>query len=158
MGNLKRREELLAPMKGDALFRSFCDALQRGHWRVACRRYLMLRASGACLPEPYQAVAAQLLERCGVAERQRMERNAADWAQMVRDAPGRAESDGPGGIWWLQVALVGASQPSRASRSKSSTGSVAGSHRAARLKSLELPAGPVRTQWRPRPACFENAR
>lgn len=164
MGNLKRLEELLAPMKGDELFRSFCDALQRGHWRVACRRYLMLRASGACLQEPYQAVAAQLLERCGAAERQRMERDAADWALMVRDAPVRVESDGPAGIWWLQD-LVHTSRPNRAARSEASTaqrakgaGMGTGLRKDARLKSLESSAGPVRTQWRPRPACFENGQ
>ena len=70
------------------LLRLLADKLEAGHWRVACRRYLMLRAGNHRVPEDVGRRCEHLLQRCSARELGRMRADAARWAAAVRLAPG----------------------------------------------------------------------
>ncbi|CAD5371447.1 hypothetical protein RA210_U150090 [Rubrivivax sp. A210] len=77
-------EAVIGVASADELLASLAASLRRGHWRVACRRYLMLRASGTTISERHGAEFDSLLDRCMAHERARMQRDAAAWAQMLQ--------------------------------------------------------------------------
>lgn len=62
-------------------------SLQAGHWRVACRRYLMLVVSGGLVDTQLRGQCESLLDRLSSAELERMEAAAVDWARFVAVAP-----------------------------------------------------------------------
>lgn len=66
-----------------ALLRAMDESLARGHWRVACRRYLMLLASGVAVAAPVRERCDALLERCSLQELVRMRKDAQNWASML---------------------------------------------------------------------------
>ena len=70
------------------LLRLLAEKLEAGHWRVACRRYLMLRAGNHRVPEDVGRRCEHLLQRCSARELGRMRADAARWAAAVRMAPG----------------------------------------------------------------------
>ena len=67
-----------------ALFVLLMDSLERGHWRVACRRYLKLLACGSGAPTQTRDLCDRLLQRCSTRERQKMQADADAWAGMSR--------------------------------------------------------------------------
>ena len=73
---------------GRCLLRLLAETLEAGHWRVACRRYLMLRAGNHRVPEDVGRRCEHLLQRCSARELGRMRADAARWAAAVRLAPG----------------------------------------------------------------------
>jgi hypothetical protein len=86
------------PRDGDAvLLRMLGGSLRQGHWRVACRRYLMLLARDCTVPGAWRDQCEVLLARCAPAQRASMQADAQRWAAMVRDeapAPLAPESNG----------------------------------------------------------------
>ena len=72
-----------------ALERLIHESLDRGHWRVACRRYLMLRATGERPAPALAATCEGLLAHVGARELRAMRGSAEDWAAMVRSPDGR---------------------------------------------------------------------
>ena len=110
---------------GDALLRLTLRSLHAGHWRVACRRFLMLRASGQVVPADLQATCEALLARCSERERRAMDGDAERWSK-----------------WRVQRGVPAAPRDSPAQQE------IAGPPQGART---EAP-GDVRTQWRPFPA------
>lgn len=69
-----RREVLLALLQ---------ESLMRGHWRVALRRYLMLRGCGFEIPEGERRRCEAYLARCKAAELRRMQADARAWLRFV---------------------------------------------------------------------------
>lgn len=67
----------------DALVGLLRASMQRGHWRVACRRYLMLCESGAPVPPECQRLCESLLQRCSPGQLLRMQTDARSWAATV---------------------------------------------------------------------------
>ena len=67
-----------------ALLALLADSLQRGHYRVACSRYLKLVAGNSHVPEPWAASCRRLLQQLPTRERLRMHANAQAWASLVR--------------------------------------------------------------------------
>ena len=66
------------------LLRLLADKLEAGHWRVACRRYLMLLACNHSVPAEVGSRCEHLLQRCSARELARMRADAARWAASVR--------------------------------------------------------------------------
>lgn len=63
------------------LLQMLVTSLDRGHWKVACRRYLMLVAGGWPVPRPLRLACQARLRRCAEAEREKMLRDAQTWAR-----------------------------------------------------------------------------
>ncbi|HEX7891802.1 MAG TPA: hypothetical protein VF522_20800 [Ramlibacter sp.] len=81
------------------------ESLARGHWRVACRRYLMLEACRTDMPRSVRLQCERLLLRCSDRELRRMQVDASRWARM--SAPARAEA----GAWVAASCLPPAVPP-----------------------------------------------
>lgn len=73
------------------LLRLLADKLEAGHWRVACRRYLMLLACNHRVPDDVGSRCECLLQRCSARELTRMRADAARWAASVRMSPGATQ-------------------------------------------------------------------
>jgi len=73
------------------LLRLLADKLEAGHWRVACRRYLMLLACNHRVPDDVGSRCECLLQRCSARELTRMRADAARWAASVRLSPGATQ-------------------------------------------------------------------
>jgi hypothetical protein len=115
-------------MQGDpeALVRLTLRSLEAGHWRVACRRFLMLRASTERIPIGLQETCEALLRRCSHRERLAMSHAAEHWAQLLS---------------------AGATQPD------ASASETAREHEAGKaVPEAAAPSAGIRTQWRPLPA------
>lgn len=67
------------------------ESLSRAHWRVACRRYLMLEARRTDMPRSVRLQCERLLLRCSDRDLRRMQVDASRWARMC--APARPEAD-----------------------------------------------------------------
>lgn len=78
---------------GPCLLRLLAEKLEAGHWRVACRRYLMLLACEQRVPDEVGRRCEHLLQRCSARELARMRADAASWAAAVR-RPGRMPQTG----------------------------------------------------------------
>lgn len=77
---LERRHTLLALLQ---------DSLKKGHWKVALRRFLMLRSFELAVPVELEKVCERFMERCPDRELARMHQSASDLVAMVgpvRDA------------------------------------------------------------------------
>ena len=59
-------------------------SLARGHWRVACRRYLMLRSIGSDIPEDLRVTCERHVARLDSAAIRSMTESAQAWADMLR--------------------------------------------------------------------------
>ncbi|GAB3650824.1 hypothetical protein [Ramlibacter alkalitolerans] len=81
---------------GEPLLALVQESLSRGHWRVACRRYLMLDARRIEMPRDVRIACERLLLRCSEREIRRMQVDAARWAGMC--SPMR-----PNGIAWVRA-------------------------------------------------------
>jgi hypothetical protein len=73
-GASQRREVLLVLLR---------ESLVRGHWRVALRRYLMLRGCGFDVPERERQRCETYLARCKSTELGRMQADARAWSRFV---------------------------------------------------------------------------
>ena len=73
-GVSQRREVLLVLLR---------ESLVRGHWRVALRRYLMLRGCGFDVPERERQRCETYLARCKSTELGRMQADARAWSRFV---------------------------------------------------------------------------
>ena len=62
------------------------ESLNRGHWRVALRRVLMLEAAGQPLQDDLRQSLQRLLPLLSASEHRRMNDAAKRWAQMVERA------------------------------------------------------------------------
>lgn len=81
---------MLRPAPGPApaesgrwLLRHLAEKLESGHWRVACRSYLMLLACDYRVPDDLGSCCERLLQRCSARELARMRTDAASWAAVV---------------------------------------------------------------------------
>lgn len=72
-----------ATSAASCLLRLLAEKLEAGHWRVACRRYLMLLACDQRVPDEIGRRCEQLLQRCSARELTRMRADAASWAAAV---------------------------------------------------------------------------
>jgi hypothetical protein len=77
-------------VSADALLRLLRTSIRRGHWRVACRRYLMLRECGAAVPAECQLECESLLQRCSPAQLLHMQMDARSWAATVLQLDARS--------------------------------------------------------------------
>ena len=59
--------------------------LCQGHFHVAVRHFLMLRACGAKLPALIERSCEELLQACPVGRRTKITRDVENWLAMVRD-------------------------------------------------------------------------
>lgn len=115
-----------------ALFAALRSSLRVGHWRVACKRYLMLCAVQAALPGSWVDRCEALLEQCSDREKREKQRMLADIEQWT----------------WL-LAGAGATHPA-----------VPASVRRLSSRRRRRPAAEpdmstaIRTHWRPLPKCF----
>lgn len=66
------------------LLRSVRERLAIGHWKVACRRYMMLVACHFAVPEPLTTRCEELLSRCSAKELQDMHEGAASWHELTQ--------------------------------------------------------------------------
>lgn len=66
-----------------ALKRLLRDSLRKGHWRVACRRYLMLGAAGSAVSPELRSECERLLMGLSPGQLQAMRASAAQWAEMT---------------------------------------------------------------------------
>ena len=104
------------PRDGDAILLRMLDrSLRSGHWRVACRRYLMLVAREHAVPGAWREQCEALLARCAPSQLECMRADASRWAAMV----GELRTPVP-------------------------------------VPEPEREEVPVRTVWRPLPACFRT--
>lgn len=74
------------------LLRLLADKLEAGHWRVACRRYLMLLACDHRVPDDVGSRCEHLLQRCSPRELALMRADAARWAASVRMPAGATQA------------------------------------------------------------------
>lgn len=65
------------------LLRCIHERLESGHWRVACRRYLMLLACQLDAPESLAFQCTELLKRVSHTQRKSMEEDARDWRDFL---------------------------------------------------------------------------
>ena len=72
-------------------------SLQAGHWRVACRRYLMLVVSGGLVDTELRRQCEPLLDRLSSAELERMQAAAVSWARFVVAPAAPVPRDDAGG-------------------------------------------------------------
>lgn len=134
-----------------ALLNLLRDSLARGHWRVACRRLLMLQALDAPLPTSVSVACEPLLARCRPAELRGMRTAAQEWRAMFTDdtrrrtkvvpRPTTADTSERHAQPAVQAIIAETSANSESS------------------DVCELPAGgpgQIRTQWRPLPQCFRD--
>jgi hypothetical protein len=75
---LERRHTLLALLQ---------DSLEKGHWKVALRRFLMLRSFELAVPVELEKVCERFMERCPDRELARMHQSANDLVAMVSGLP-----------------------------------------------------------------------
>jgi hypothetical protein len=66
-----------------ALMQSMMDSLRRGHHKVAARRFLMLRACRATVPEAARLACESTIARLSAGERARMSDAAQRWAALL---------------------------------------------------------------------------
>lgn len=71
------------PERRHALLALLQDSLEKGHWKVALRRFLMLRSFGLSIPDEQATVCEQFMARCPGRELARMHQSAIDWVAMV---------------------------------------------------------------------------
>lgn len=77
------------------LSRLLAQSLAQGHWRVACRRYLMLQACADAVSLEWRSRCERLLQRCSDRDLQRMQADAARWAAMLAAERVTAPAGGP---------------------------------------------------------------
>lgn len=144
------------------LLRMLADSLRKGYWRVACRRYLMLRACGWPVPEDVRATCEANLLRCTPLERQRMRQDAQAWARARWCQRQAVEATGP------KLREAEAARPSipraspsarpgpvrRAARRVAQEAAPAASAASAPSQRTNQDTGAIRTQWRPLPSVF----
>jgi hypothetical protein len=58
-------------------------SIRRGYWKVAIRRFLMMRARAFDVPVVETQQCREFLARCPAAELLRMEKATDEWARMV---------------------------------------------------------------------------
>ena len=119
-----------------ALFAALRSSMHLGHWRVACRRYLMLRAVQAALPASWVDRCEALLERCSDREKQRMLADVEHWMLLL-----------PG------VCAARPAVPPPVKRPRSRTLRPRAAVSDTRAKAPEASTA-IRTHWRPLPNCF----
>jgi hypothetical protein len=78
----ERRQALLALLR---------QSLEKGHWRVALRRFFMLRSLGLAVPAEVSAICERFMRRCADRELASMHQSAQDLAAMV--IPSRGNPD-----------------------------------------------------------------
>jgi hypothetical protein len=61
--------------------------IERGYWKVAIRRFLMMRAQGFDVPLRDAERCKELIARCSAAELRRIDRSIGEWARMVNPTP-----------------------------------------------------------------------
>jgi len=65
------------------LLAGMAQSLERGHYRVALRRYFMLVAREFCVPDALQPEIERATVRCTPGEIRKMVDSASAWAAMV---------------------------------------------------------------------------
>ena len=58
-------------------------SLERGHWRIALRRFLMLRASDFDIPDQYKARCEALMAACPTRDIRRIQDQVQSWVDML---------------------------------------------------------------------------
>lgn len=140
------------------LLRMLADSLRKGYWRVACRRYLMLRACGWPVPDAVRATCEANLLRCTPLERQRMRQDAQAWAR-ARWFQRRAVEAATTKVRDSQAAAPAlrrtSTAPARPAARRAAT------EAASAAPAASVPSQPanqdtraIRTQWRPLPSVF----
>jgi len=71
---------------GDVLLVQLRRELQRGHWRVALRHFLMLQAYGYEVPPAERRRCLERARDCAAREWLKIESDVAAWAQCLRQA------------------------------------------------------------------------
>jgi len=66
----------------DAICQSLMVSLQRGHWRVAIRQFLMLQVVGGEMPHSAYTQCQAHMERCPPRDLQKIGGAVREWAQM----------------------------------------------------------------------------
>lgn len=75
-----------AASAGDVLLAQLRRELQRGHWRVALRHFLMLQAYGYEVPPAERRRCLERAQGCAGREWRKIEEDVAAWAQCLRRA------------------------------------------------------------------------
>ena len=71
---------------GEAVLAQLRRDLQRGHWRVALRHFLMLQAYGYEVPAAERRRCLEGARRCAAREWRKIEADVAEWAHCLRPA------------------------------------------------------------------------
>jgi hypothetical protein len=70
------------PGTRDVLVRQLADALRRRHWRIAIRRYFMLRAYGFNIPSVHETDLRALIGTCPARDLDRIRTQVTSWCDM----------------------------------------------------------------------------
>lgn len=70
-----------------ALLALLDHSLKRGHWRLAVRRYLMLRAQSHEVPPPHAESCERLIASASRRELGRIRQQVHDWVCLLARAP-----------------------------------------------------------------------
>ena len=132
------------------MFLTLFESLSRGHWRVACRRYLMLRTTDALIPGQLDALCERLLVQCSLTERVRISNDVAVWARMVGASPPALHGD--------HQARRGNADYKMPRSPPNTRRNVQTACAADPIASSRHTPDSVKTIWRPWPACFALAR
>ena len=96
----------------DVLVAQLAISLERGHWRVAIRRFLMLSACGFDMPDGYRTACEALVLSRSEGDLRRIRHGVQSWVDMLllpRRAPregGRAAAAMRRGPWSALIASV----------------------------------------------------
>jgi hypothetical protein len=72
-----------ATSSGEVLLAQLRRDLQRGHWRLALRHFLMLQAYGCEVPAPERRHCLEYARACAAREWLKMEADVARWARCL---------------------------------------------------------------------------
>jgi hypothetical protein len=67
----------------DALLELLFASIERGHWRVALRRYLMLLVCDAAVPPRYEVECRRYVARCPAPALRKIRADVHQWAEMI---------------------------------------------------------------------------
>lgn len=71
------------PQRADVMLLELQSYIERGYWRVAVRRFLMMQAQGMDVPSSEAQRCTEFIRRCSDAELAAISRRVTEWARIV---------------------------------------------------------------------------
>jgi len=81
-GELARLEPCVHPKTREVVLRQLSTALQRGHWRIAIRSFLVLRVYQFNVPARYERELKRLIDNCPTGDLNRICSQVLSFAEM----------------------------------------------------------------------------